>query len=114
MEFFDREEELERLQRLAQTGGLAVIWGRRRIGKTRLLLQWCKNHDGLYTVADQSAAPIQRRYFASSLAARFPGFDQVQYPDWRSLLQRISAEAVHQRWRGPLILDEFPYLVATS
>ena len=23
-------------------------------------------------------------------------------------------EAMHQRWRGPLILDEFPYLVTTS
>lgn len=27
---------------------------------------------------------------------------------------RISAEAMHQRWRGPLIVDEFPYLVAAS
>jgi AAA+ ATPase superfamily predicted ATPase len=114
MKFLDRDEELGRLERLARSGGLAVIWGRRRIGKTRLLLEWCKRHGGLYTVADQSAAPIQRRYFAVSLAARFPGFDQVQYPDWRSLLGRISAEAMHQRWRGPLIVDEFPYLVATS
>jgi AAA+ ATPase superfamily predicted ATPase len=114
MKFLDREEELERLQRLAHTGGLAVVWGRRRIGKTRLLLEWCKQHGGLYTVADQSAAPIQRRYFAASLAARFAGFDQVHYPDWRSLLGRISAEAMHQWWRGPLIVDEFPYLVATS
>jgi AAA+ ATPase superfamily predicted ATPase len=81
MEFLDREEELGRLERLAHTGGLAVIWGRRRIGKTRLLLQWCKQHGGMYTVADQSAAPIQRRYFAVALASRFPGFDQVQYPD---------------------------------
>jgi AAA+ ATPase superfamily predicted ATPase len=114
MEFLDREEELGRLERLAHTGGLAVIWGRRRIGKTRLLLQWCKQHGGMYTVADQSAAPIQRRYVAVSLASRFPGFDQVQYPDWRSLLGRISAEAMHRRWRGPLVVDEFPYLVATS
>ncbi|PKN62418.1 MAG: hypothetical protein CVU57_24330 [Deltaproteobacteria bacterium HGW-Deltaproteobacteria-15] len=114
MEFFDREEEMERLERLSKTGGLGFIWGRRRIGKTRLLLEWCKKNDGLYTVADQSAAPIQRRYFAASLAARFPGFDQVEYPDWRSLLGRISAEAVHQQWRGPLILDEFPYLAVTS
>lgn len=114
MKFLDREEELRRLQRLAQTGGLAVIWGRRRIGKTRLLLEWGKQHDGVYTVADQSAAPIQRRYFAASLAARFPGFDEVQYPDWRSLLGRISAEAMNQGWKGPLIVDEFPYLVVTS
>jgi len=114
MKFVDRQEELERLQHLAHTGGLALVWGRGRIGKTRLLLEWCKQHNGLYTVADQSAAPIQRRYFAASVAARFPGFDQVHYPDWRSLLERISAEAIHQQWRGALIVDEFPYLKATS
>jgi AAA+ ATPase superfamily predicted ATPase len=114
MDFLDREEELGRLERLMHTGGLAVVWGRRRIGKTRLLLEWSRRHEGLYTVADQSSAPIQRRYFAVSLATRFPGFDQVEYPDWRSLLGRISSEAMHQRWRGPLIVDEFPYLAATS
>jgi hypothetical protein len=110
MEFLNREDELQRLERLVRKGGLAVIWGRRRIDKTRLLLEWCKQHAGLYTVADQSAATIQRRYFAVSLATRFPGFDQVEYPDWRPLLKRISAESMHQRWRGPLIVDEFPYL----
>jgi AAA+ ATPase superfamily predicted ATPase len=114
MEFVDREEELRRLERLARKGGLAVLWGRRRIGKTRLLLEWCRQHNGLYTVADQSAASIQRRYFAASMAARLPGFDQVDYPDWRSLLNRVSTESMHQRWKGPLIVDEFPYLVATS
>lgn len=114
MRFLDRKEELHRLERLVQTGGLAVLWGRRRIGKTRLLLEWCKRHGGLYTVADQSGAAIQRRYFAASVATRFPGFDQVEYPDWRSLLNRISAESIHQRWRGPLIVDEFPYLAVTS
>jgi uncharacterized protein len=114
MEFLDRQEEMSRLERLTQAGGLAVIWGRRRIGKSRLLLEWCKRHDGLYTVADQSAAPIQRRYFAAALATRFPGFDQVEYPDWRSLLARLAAEATHRQWDGPLIIDEFPNLVAAS
>jgi AAA+ ATPase superfamily predicted ATPase len=114
MRFLDRKEELQRLEGLVRTGGLAVLWGRRRIGKTRLLLEWCKQHGGLYTVADQSGAAIQRRYFAASVATRFPGFEQVEYPDWRSLLNRISAESMHQRWRGPLIVDEFPYLAATS
>jgi len=114
MQFLDRQDEMGRLDRLTQAGGLGVIWGRRRIGKSRLLLEWCKRHNGLYTVADQSAAPIQRRYFAATLATRFPGFDQVEYPDWRSLLGRIAAEATRQQWRGPLIIDEFPYLVVAS
>ena len=116
MKFLDRGEELSRLDRLARRsgGGLAVVYGRRRVGKTRLLLQWCDRHDGLYTVADQSSADIQRRYFARVVARRLSGFADVDYPDWRSLLVRLSAEAHASRWRGPIVFDELPYLVLSS
>jgi AAA+ ATPase superfamily predicted ATPase len=62
-------------------------------------------------VADESAAAIQRRYLAAELARVFVGFDSVDYPDWPALLDRLSREAHAAGWRGPLVLDEFPYLV---
>ncbi len=116
MFFLNRKEELARLDRLARraAGGLAVVYGRRRLGKTRLLLEWSGRHGGLYTVADQSAAEIQRRYFAEAVGARLTGFGEVKYPDWPSLLSRLAREARVAKWRGPLILDEFPYLVISS
>jgi AAA+ ATPase superfamily predicted ATPase len=116
MFFVDRQEELARLDRLvaSEEGGLAVVYGRRRVGKTRLLLEWAKAHGGLYTVADQSVAELQRRYFAEAAAVRLPGFADVEYRDWRSLLSRLAREAQIAGWRGPLILDELPYLVLAS
>jgi len=39
MIFWNRVQELAALDGL-EAGGLAVVWGRRRIGKTRLLLEW--------------------------------------------------------------------------
>lgn len=116
MKFLNRTEELERLDRLAsrEDGGLAVVYGRRRIGKTRLLLEWSKRHGGLYTVADQSSAEVQRRYFAQAVAERLPGFGDVEYPDWRTLLTRLARDAEAASWRGPLVLDELPYLVTVS
>jgi AAA+ ATPase superfamily predicted ATPase len=116
MRFLDRFAEMDRLERLMQQaeGGLAVIYGRRRIGKTRLLLEWSRRHDGLYTVADQSAAGIQRRYFADAVATRLPGFADVEYRDWRTLLLRLAREAQVAGWRGPVIFDELPYLVTAS
>lgn len=116
MNFLDRQAEMKRLQALTQRpeGGLAVIWGRRRIGKTRLLLEWCSRHQGLYTVADQSAPEIQRIYLAQALSRRFPGLDETTYPDWPSLLRRVSREAHMTSWKGPLVFDEFPYLAAAS
>jgi hypothetical protein len=116
MRFVDRTEEMARLDRLAasEEGGLAVVYGRRRIGKTRLLLEWSAKRGGLYTVADQSAAEIQRRYAAEALAAKLPGFADVEYRDWRSLLARLAREAQTAGLRGPFIFDELPYLVASS
>ena len=112
----DRHEEMARLDHVAASreGGLVVVYGRRRVGKTRLLLEWVKKQGGLYTVADQSAAELQRRYFAEACQEVLPGFAEVEYRDWRSLLSRLSREAALRSWHGPLIFDEFPYLALAS
>ena len=116
MEFVGRREEMERLDSLCRRrkGGLAVLTGRRRVGKTRLLVEWNRRHDGLYTVADQSAPEIQRRYFCEALAGRFSVFQEATFRDWRALLKALAQQAEAGRWKGPLILDEFPFLVASS
>jgi hypothetical protein len=115
LDFLNRSTELAQLERLhARSPGLAVIWGRRRIGKTRLMVEWCRRAGGLYVVADQSDPEVQRAFVARALAQRLPGFDEVRYPDWERLLSRVAADAKAQGFRGPLVFDELPYLVATS
>ena len=61
MEFLNRKEEMDRLDGIYDSldGGLAVIWGRRRVGKTRLLIEWIKKNNGIYWVADESSASVQ-------------------------------------------------------
>ena len=115
MRFLDRNDEMRRLDGvLSRSGAFAVLWGRRRVGKSRLLIEWSRRHGGLYAVADQSAPPVQRRYLAGAVAERFPGFADVEYPDWRSFLARLSAEAGRIGWPGPFVLDELPYLLAAD
>ena len=115
MKFLDRIDEMRRLDgALRRPGSFAVIWGRRRVGKSRLLIEWSRRHGGLYTVADQSAPPVQRRYLAAAVAERFPGFADVEYPDWHSFLTRLSSEADRVDWQGPFVLDELPNLMAAE
>ena len=119
MKFIDRQDEMRRLSAALseksrddqRPAAFVAIWGRRRVGKSRLLIEWSKRHDGLYTVSEQSSPSVQRRYLATAIADRFPGFADVEYPDWRSLLERLSAEAARHNWRGPFIIDELPYLI---
>ncbi len=116
MRFLDRQPELRRLEALSarKTGGLGLVWGRRRVGKTRLLLEWGQRAGGLYTVADQSAEQVQRRYFAESVSSVLEGFAEPEYPDWRALFRALARQAQQAGWRGPLVIDEFPYLVASN
>lgn len=116
MIFIDRQDELNRLHRVMarNEAALVVLWGRRRLGKSRLLTEWCRSNHGVYWVADESAAAIQRQYLAEEIDRTFPGFSAVSYPDWNSLLDRLSREAGAANWHGPLVLDEFPYLIPNA
>ena len=116
MKFVNRQQELKRLDRLARQKGaaVAVVWGRRRVGKTRLLLEWSRLHKGVYYVADESTAAIQRSYFATAIAQAIPGFSAVDYPDWATFFSRLAREAKQAKWRGPLVIDELPYLITVS
>lgn len=116
MDFLDREHEIERLEHLSaqRDGALCVVWGRRRIGKTRLLVEWAKRAGGAYFVADESAVPLQRQRLAEAFATRVPGFADVEYRDWSTLFDRLARDASAARVRGPFVIDELPYLVAAS
>ena len=47
MKFLDRIDEMRRLDGTLRRPGLfAVIWGRRRVGKSRLLIEWSRRHGG--------------------------------------------------------------------
>ena len=114
MEFLNRQDEIRRLDNVLRPAAFAVIWGRRRVGKSRLLIEWARRRGGLYAVADQSAPSVQRRYLAAAVAERFPGFAEVEYPDWRAFFVRLGVEAAQAGWPGPFILDELPYLIAAD
>jgi len=117
MDFLARQNELNLLDKglHSKRFSFIVMWGRRRVGKSRLLLEWNQRQkEGIYFVADESIASVQRKYFAEALQERIAGIADVEYPDWRTLFKRLSIDIKTGKWRGPLIIDELPYLVAAA
>lgn len=112
MPFYDRESELRRLRRLMERGqgGLAVLYGRRRCGKSRLIKELDSGRMIVFQ-ADQREAALQRQALAALIEPWVPGFGAVVYPDWRTLIL-----ALHHRCDSPLTLclDEFPYLAMSD
>lgn len=112
---FDRDEEwadLSEFVRPALPGmRLAVVYGRRRQGKSYLLRRLADAAGGLYHLATEQAESISLRRFADSLAswAGLPA-GALGFGGWERALD-VAAEMLPGRSDSPLlILDEFPYL----
>jgi uncharacterized protein len=107
--FVNRAAELKELDAAARTGGLLVFFGRRRIGKTRLLAHWLARHGGLYSQAIESSTDIQieqtfkdiQQHLSTSLVPK----------TWMELFELLGLQ---KRKRWVLCLDEFPYLVKSD
>lgn len=110
-ELIDRETELERLRTLAERDGqtMALITGRRRVGKTFLLRHtWPERPVFHFTASNISAE--QNRHALLTEAARWAETDlrPKDYPSWRTALRAI----LELRPDDPMVvvLDEVQYL----
>lgn len=111
--FVNRERELESLTRIYQqmAGGLMILYGRRRLGKTSLLREFAKGKLCAYYMADQATEGSQRKALARVMAAALnePLIEQVQYTDWYDLFAAFDRfRPVDQK--TVLIIDEYQYL----
>jgi len=110
MTFYNRAAELEELRTAHASPGhdFYVVYGRRRVGKTELLKEFCRDQPHLYFLAAQEAELRQREKFVEQVADHFDdrvprisGWDEA----FDYLADRIAAE------QTVVVIDEFPYLV---
>lgn len=111
--FVDRERELAFLEERYASGDaeLLIIYGRRRIGKTELLLHFVRDKEHVYFLASQKPYRDNlrelQRMMGDFLGDRL--FSRIDFGDIDELLIEFS-KRVHGK-RVVLIIDEFPYLI---
>ena len=107
----DRDAEQAALRRLADSGRphLALLTGRRRVGKTYLLTHTWGERASFYFTASKTTPEVNRRQLVEDLGA-WSGEDlrAEDYPTWRTLFNLL----MDLRAPDPLVvvLDEFQYL----
>ncbi len=109
--FIDREQELRELRALLEEGTpqLALLYGRRRVGKTFLLNHAWPPERTFYWTASETTSAQNREQLIRDLSewSRQP-LDPRDYPTWRTvfrlLLETRSGEPL------AIVLDEFQYL----
>jgi AAA+ ATPase superfamily predicted ATPase len=114
--FVGRRDELRVLEELADSGKpeLYVLFGRRRVGKTELLQQFCRDRRAVYFLAAQVREKDNLRSFRDALAECLddPLARSVEFASWSAALQFVAERAEAKRL--VLVLDEFPYLCESS
>ena len=110
--FYNRADEQKRLRRAmnAPGGALAVVYGRRRCGKSTLLQHVISRQD-VYYLADQKEPALQIRDLAAEADNAVPLFSTAGYSTWDALVLNLNDRLDR---RISLCLDEFPYFVQQS
>lgn len=113
----DRQLSQVTRHRGGSRGGAVIITGRRRVGKSRLVQEFCDRADLPYVVfqATRGRNPVAERadFTAAIVQAALPGAEAVaglQATDWNQAL-RTLALALPQDTASIAVLDEVPWLV---
>lgn len=108
--FIGREKELQELNHLYQQERfqLFVLYGRRRVGKTTFLKEFCKDKKSIFYSAEQSNEKLNLDKFSALVFQHYEENSLEPFSSWEKALMYI-----HKRQTDEplvLVLDEFPYL----
>lgn len=110
--FLCREKELSSLNKkyMSDSFEFVVIYGRRRVGKTALISEFCKDKSTIFFSAldDTSEGNLKAISQAIALFEGLPMDAAPTYIDWDAVLKKITLLGKERRL--VLVIDEFPYL----
>ena len=113
MQFVNRGEELAFLNRYWNESGFQFVplYGRRRVGKTRLVREFLHGKRGIYFMADSVSEREQLKNLGREVGELFGDTILMEsgFRDWQQFFAYISEKSRSERL--VLVIDEFPYLV---
>jgi AAA+ ATPase superfamily predicted ATPase len=114
--FIGRKRELELLASAYRSpqSSFIPIYGRRRVGKSELILRFMKGKSGVYLLGKQARARLQIRELLveAATAMNQPLLAGFSADDWHTALSAVVG--AHQQGKLILVFDEFQWTVGAS
>lgn len=111
--FIGRDAELKFLENRynAKDGQLIVLYGRRRVGKTETLKQFCKDKPHIFFSCRECTDQMQLKNFSEKLLREdIPAKQYIsQFTDWEKAFLAVLDLPWKEKKRL-LVIDEFPYM----
>ncbi len=110
--FYGRTEELKSLHQMARMPGFngAIVYGRRRFGKTTLIKEFAKQFDGpfIYYQCLRASDSINAKGLIQAVKDVLDNVTVSQNSSFTEVLNYLFHRADHEKML--LVLDEYPYL----
>ena len=108
--FVGREFELEQLNKLYIRGGfqLVIMYGRRKVGKTALIKEFCKDKPHIYYVPEEHNEALAFKSFKELLIKCQKVKDTISIENWEEALKSICDTSCNEKL--VIVLDEFSYI----
>lgn len=111
--FVGRETELKFLNEryMEKSGQLIVLYGRRRVGKTETLREFCRDKPHVFFSCTQTTDRVQLRNFSvRMLKEGIPAGKYIsEFEDWEKALRAVL-DLPYGEKKKLLVIDEFPYM----
>lgn len=111
--FIGRETELKFLQDKynEKRGQLIVLYGRRRVGKTETLREFCRHKPHIFFSCTQSTDRVQLAKFSKQILREdIPARQYVsEFADWEKAFRAIL-DLPYGDEKKLIVIDEFPYM----
>lgn len=110
MKFYDREKELELLARTREIAfnnhsQMTVLTGRRRVGKTKLILKSCGSTPTVYLFVSRSNEALLCSQFAQTASKALDTFIPTEISSFVNLFEMLMGLGKNQSFN--LVIDEF-------
>lgn len=114
--FVGRQQELKKLNVMYESSQFefAVIYGRRRVGKTTLIKEFCKGKKAIYFIARETNDLINIENFSKDVFAitSKESAGNAYFSNWEKALDYIYKISCAERII--LVIDEYPYLAQSN
>ena len=113
-QFVNRRKELETLRKeySRKEASFVVIYGRRRVGKTALIKEFCKDKRSIMFLATEENETENRNAFKDAVAEALDHtlLREAQVTRWETIFDSIADQCDQAKDRLILVMDEFQYL----
>ena len=113
--FIGRKNELDFLEQKykSENGQLVIIYGRRRIGKTETIKQFCNDKRAVFFTCTQTEDKNQLKNFSSILLSNnLPQAKYIsEFNSWEQAFLALKDFPKLEEEKQIIVIDEFPYMV---